>query len=102
MPSRNATEGVVTDQLYAQIQRRLVESGEWDRIMRVLALKLNEAGWIDDLHHHAKELAREMFPVQARQLTEEITPKAIADVPENVKEYVTNIIRQYLDTQLEK
>lgn len=28
-----------------------------DRIMRMLELKLNEAGWIDDLHHHAKGTA---------------------------------------------
>ena len=73
MPSKNDTEA-----LYAQVQRRLVESGEWDRwapfrcfccshsriltnaifdiesIQLILMNKLNESGWTDDLRHTSK------------------------------------------------
>ncbi len=59
--------------LYAQIQRRMIESGEWDRydleqfddlrpvrlniFSRISALfshQLNETGWTDDMHHRSK------------------------------------------------
>lgn len=65
-----------TDEFYAQIHRRMVESGEWDRyalvsprspfaaeyysvvlcprILRLLASKLSEHGWVDDMRHRAK------------------------------------------------
>ncbi|CAL1702443.1 unnamed protein product [Somion occarium] len=102
MPSRDTNGSVVSDEMYAQIQRRLLESGEWDRIYRMLELKLNESGWMDELHDHAKELARQMYPISVRKMTDSVSSKASSEVPENVKAEVTAKIRQYLDSQLEK
>ena len=61
-----------TDEFYAQIHRRMVESGEWDRcalvsprtlqvshncdprILCLLSSKLSEHGWVDEMRHRAK------------------------------------------------
>ncbi|KAG6372641.1 hypothetical protein JVT61DRAFT_7393 [Boletus reticuloceps] len=63
-----------TDDFYVEIHRRMVESGsEWDRyalvslrparvllrrsdprILRLLASKLSEHGWVDEVRHRAK------------------------------------------------
>ncbi|KAG6373578.1 hypothetical protein JVT61DRAFT_6226 [Boletus reticuloceps] len=58
---------------YVKVHRRMVESGEWDRyalvslrparvllrrsdprILRLLASKLSEHGWVDEVRHRAK------------------------------------------------
>ncbi|KAL4244553.1 Transcription and mRNA export factor SUS1 [Abortiporus biennis] len=93
---------IVPEALYAQIQRRMVESGEWDRIRSILASKLNEAGWVDNLHHKSKEMARDLSSISARRLSEELDPVAQTSVPQNVKDNAVALIRQFLETQIEK
>ncbi|KAI0791346.1 transcription factor e(y)2-domain-containing protein [Abortiporus biennis] len=93
---------IVPEALYAQIQRRMVESGEWDRIRSILAGKLNEAGWVDNLHHKSKEMARDLSSISARRLSEELDPVAQTSVPQNVKDNAVALIRQFLETQIEK
>ncbi|KAF9221033.1 hypothetical protein BS17DRAFT_785782 [Gyrodon lividus] len=91
-----------TEEFYAQIHRRMVESGEWDRILRLLSSKLSENGWSDELGHRAKECARAMDPLSFRTIMEEILPHAQASVPLAVKREMTNVIRQYVKDQFEK
>ncbi|KAH7923592.1 hypothetical protein BV22DRAFT_1068506 [Leucogyrophana mollusca] len=90
------------DALYVQVHKRLVESGEWDRIHHLLASKLSESGWTDDLRHRTKERARVMDPLTFQALLEEITPQAKATVPLAVKREVTNAIKGYVKEQFEK
>ncbi|KAF8840439.1 hypothetical protein BDN67DRAFT_903507 [Paxillus ammoniavirescens] len=91
-----------TEELYAQIHRRMVESGEWDRILRLLSSKLSEHGWSDELCHRAKERARTMDPLSFRTIIEEVSPHAQASIPLAVKREITNVIRQYVKDQFEK
>ncbi|KAG6373584.1 transcription factor e(y)2-domain-containing protein [Boletus reticuloceps] len=91
-----------TDEFYVEIHRRMVESGEWDRILRLLTSKLSEHGWVDEIRHRAKERARSMDALSFRLLLEEIMPPAQASIPPAVKREVTNILRQYVKDQFEK
>jgi len=87
------------DALHAQIQRRLVESGEWDRIMSVFSSKLNESGWSDDLRHRSKEHARAMEPLSFEGLFNEFSPHAQSTVPPAVKREILAQIREYVEKQ---
>jgi len=96
MPSRY--EGV-SEAIYAQIQRRLVESGEWDRIEAMLKSKLNESGWLDDLHHRSKEMLRDRAPISVENVVEVLGRQDDA-VSQKVRGATEDDIRRYLDTQL--
>ncbi|KAF7973817.1 hypothetical protein HWV62_14198 [Athelia sp. TMB] len=96
MPAKNDTEG-----LYAQIQRRMVESGDWDRIQLMLSNKLNENGWTDDLRHKSKEHARAMEPLSFAVLLQEFTPEAQDSIPPAVRKEFMGMIRQYIEKQIE-
>ncbi|KAG6809589.1 hypothetical protein H0H92_015656 [Tricholoma furcatifolium] len=87
------------DPFYSQLQQRLVDSGEWDRIRFSLASKLNEAGWSDDLRHRAKERAREMEPLSFQNLYDELFSHAQTSLPLAVKREVMAQIRQWVEKQ---
>lgn len=36
------------------IQNRLLQTGDWDRLKAILAIKLTENGWSDDIKHRCK------------------------------------------------
>ncbi|KAF8645365.1 hypothetical protein AX16_007868 [Volvariella volvacea WC 439] len=97
MPSSAALAEV--DALYPQIQRRLLESGDWNRLHGILAAKLNEIGWTDILKSGGKDRAQGVQMLSARALIQEL--KDSAQVPENVKDEVMVAIRQYLQKQFE-
>ncbi|KAF9474499.1 hypothetical protein BDN70DRAFT_884754 [Pholiota conissans] len=87
--------------LYIQIRRRLIETGEWEQIRAIMAAKLNESGWCDDVHHKSKEMARNMDPLSFNKLLADISPKAQTSVPLAVKREVSSVIRQHLEKQFE-
>ncbi|KDQ52555.1 hypothetical protein JAAARDRAFT_61862 [Jaapia argillacea MUCL 33604] len=89
------------DAYFAQIQRRMMETGEWDRFLTLLTVKLNEAGWLDDLRHHAKESARVMEPLSFHTLLDELRPHAQASIPAAVRQEILGIMRQYVGKQFE-
>ncbi|ESK86341.1 enhancer of yellow 2 transcription factor-like protein [Moniliophthora roreri MCA 2997] len=89
------------DQLHRQIQRRLVESGEWDRIKSSFKAKLNETGWTDDFQDISKETARDMDPISFRDLLNELSPRAHTTIPLPVRREVMAIIQKYLEKQFE-
>ncbi|RXW20058.1 hypothetical protein EST38_g5804 [Candolleomyces aberdarensis] len=86
--------------LYAQLRRRLIETGEWDQIRGVLAARLNESGWIDDIKNRSKERAREMDSPSFQALYDEIRPHAHNSIPLAVKKEMNTVIRQHLDKNL--
>ncbi|KAG6816899.1 hypothetical protein H0H87_001852 [Tephrocybe sp. NHM501043] len=87
------------DTFYSQLQQRLVDSGEWERIRFVLASKLNEAGWSDDLRHLSKERAREMEPLSFQGLHDEFCSHAQTSLPLAVKREIMIQIRQWVEKQ---
>ncbi|KAG5724678.1 hypothetical protein E4T56_gene3733 [Termitomyces sp. T112] len=93
------TSPLEVDAFYTQLQQRIVDSGEWDRIRFVLASKLNEAGWSDDLRHRSKERAREMKPLSFQTLYDEVFPVAHTSLPLAVKREILAQIRHWVDKQ---
>ncbi|KAI0065185.1 hypothetical protein BV25DRAFT_1898289 [Artomyces pyxidatus] len=99
-----ATTQPEIDVLFGQLQRRLVESGEWDRICLLLQYKLNDQGWLDTLRGQSRENARTMDILSIRALLTSISDVQVtpAPVPDAVRTEVTNIIRQALEKQLDR
>jgi len=89
------------DALYAQVRRRLVETGEWEQIRAAMSAKLNESGWTDDVHHKSKEMARNMEPLSFSTLHAEFAPRAETSVPLAVKREISSLVRQHLEKQFE-
>jgi len=89
------------DALQAQLTQRLLESGDWDRIKFVLASKLNESGWTDDIRNRSKERARTMEPLSFATLLEEMTTHGQNSMPLAVRKEVVALLRGCLDKQFE-
>ncbi|KAF8582390.1 hypothetical protein K439DRAFT_1413322 [Ramaria rubella] len=87
--------------LYREVHRRLVQTGEWDRILALLALKLNESGWVDELRHRGKEAARNLDPLKFHALLEQVESHAQATTPLAIKQEIMKLITQFLETQFE-
>ncbi|EPQ53193.1 hypothetical protein GLOTRDRAFT_117244 [Gloeophyllum trabeum ATCC 11539] len=99
-----ARAGGSTDELYAALHQRLVQSGDWDRIQGLLRTKLNESGWSDTVRAKAQDTARGMDPLSGRKLLElmkEDPQTRMTSVPEGVKKEVLAAIRQVIDKQFE-
>ncbi|PPQ90495.1 hypothetical protein CVT25_014778 [Psilocybe cyanescens] len=87
--------------LYAQVRRRLIESGEWDQLRAVMHAKLNETGWCDDVHHRSKEAAKNIEPLSFRSLHAKVAPQAETSIPLAVKRELSSLIRQHIEKQFE-
>ncbi|KIK38185.1 hypothetical protein CY34DRAFT_809624 [Suillus luteus UH-Slu-Lm8-n1] len=88
--------------LYVEVHRRMIESGEWDRILHQLSSKLSESGWTDDLLHRAKENSRSMDPLSLQTILQELLSHAQTSVPLSVKREITTLIKQFVKEQFEK
>ncbi|KAI0693563.1 transcription factor e(y)2-domain-containing protein [Cytidiella melzeri] len=88
-----------------EVQRRMIESGEWDRLSATLSQRLAESGWVDDVHHRTKETARSagsQHEAKARQLMADVRDHAEGSVPPTVRQEIKALIRQYLESQIDK
>lgn len=90
----NSSE-VVT--LQDSLIKRLIQSGEWDRISALLKEKLSESGWTDETYHQTREHARQQPRLHFRSLMEEVVPKVEANVPSSVKEEVLAMIKTFVE-----
>lgn len=87
--------------LYREVHRRLVQTGEWNRILGLLAHKLNETGWTDDMRHHGKEAARDLESPKFCTIFEQVEPQAQSSIPLAVKQEVMVLITQFLEKEFE-
>ncbi|KAN0128983.1 hypothetical protein V8E53_013133 [Lactarius tabidus] len=99
MPSPTISE---LDTLFHHLQRRMVESGEWERILLQLRYQLSDAGWLDSTHAQTLErgYGTGTDHPSFRELLDD-TRTHNQDVPETVKLQVTKLIRLYIDKQFE-
>ncbi|KAG9007768.1 SAGA histone acetylase and TREX-2 complexes component [Tulasnella sp. 427] len=84
-------------ELQDNIVKRLIKTGEWDRISAVLKDRLSESGWTDETYNNAKESARQQQPLHFKTLMTEMVPNAEAAVPPEVKEEVLALIRKFIE-----
>ncbi|KAI5122397.1 hypothetical protein M0805_002948 [Coniferiporia weirii] len=90
---------MAADSTYAQVHRRMVESGEWDSIFTALVARLNELGWIDELRHSAKEHARDA--TQFKDLLAALEDQGQSSVPLAAKQEITKMIKSFVEKQFE-
>ncbi|WVN88799.1 transcription and mRNA export factor SUS1 [Cryptococcus depauperatus CBS 7841] len=84
------------------IRQRLLETGDWDRIRKLLQAHLEESGWVDDLKDLAKEKARSQETPNLQALVSEICKTAAGMVNENVKNDVMLEIEGVLDREVDQ
>jgi len=88
-------------QVRAQINQKLVESGERERLKELLRTQLVECGWRDQLKQHCKEVVKQkgLEHITVDDLVAEITPKGRELVPDQVKKELLQRIRAFLAQQ---
>ncbi|KAL5522079.1 SUS1 [Sanghuangporus sanghuang] len=89
---------MAADSTYAQIHRRIVESGEWDRIYAALVARLSELGWIDTLRSSAKDHAHHM---RFRDLLAELEDQCNSSIPLSVRQEIMQMIRIFVEKQFD-
>ncbi|KAH9026247.1 hypothetical protein EDB84DRAFT_1563802 [Lactarius hengduanensis] len=97
MPSTTISE---LDTLFHHLQRRMVESGEWERILLQLRHQLSDAGWLDSTRAKTLEHGHGMEQSSFRELLDG-TRMRTQDVPEAVKLQIVTLIRSFVDKQFE-
>ena len=90
-------------QIRSQINEKLSESGEREKLKELLRARLVESGWRDQLKTKCKETItnKGLEKITVQQLVEEITPYARSTVPENIKAELLSHLREFIQQQLE-
>ncbi|WWC87247.1 transcription and mRNA export factor SUS1 [Kwoniella dendrophila CBS 6074] len=84
------------------IRQRLMETGDWDRIQKLLRVQLEENGWVDDLKDLAKEKARTQETPNLENLIKEISETARGMINPNTKRDVVQEIEAVLDREVDQ
>jgi len=82
----------------ATIMRRLVETGEKDRLKDVLRAKLIECGWRDEMKELCKDTiqSRGVEKVTVDELVADILPRGRAAVPSDIKSDILRDVRNFV------
>ncbi|KAH8827257.1 hypothetical protein DL96DRAFT_1710394 [Flagelloscypha sp. PMI_526] len=97
MPSKPATPA---DALRPDIVKRMVQDGEWDRIMVHLKLQLNEHSWPDEMRGKAQESKNSQNPGKFQAFYDGVRKEAPGSIPAAVRKDIMNLIRKYVEEQL--
>ncbi|WWC67610.1 transcription and mRNA export factor SUS1 [Kwoniella pini CBS 10737] len=84
------------------IRQRLMETGDWDRIQKLLREQLEENGWVDDLKDLAKEKARAQETPNLGNLIKEISETARGMINESTRRDVAQEIEAVLDREVDQ
>ena len=85
-------------QVRQKINQRLTETGEKERLQDMLRARLIESGWREELKEYARQIVKEkgIDNVTVDELVAELTPRARARVPDEVKKELLHSIREFL------
>jgi len=86
------------EELRTIASKKLVESGERDRLMKLLKQRLSESGWRDELILDCKRIVRDrgVDNITVDQLVAQVQPGARKNVPDAVKQELFHQIRDFL------
>lgn len=88
------------EELSARLMRKMMETGERDRLKEFLRDKLIQSGWRDNLKEHCKVVIKKrgLEKVTVEQLVEEITPHGRSQIPDDVRAELLTRIRSFLQS----
>ena len=85
-------------QVRTAIEEKLVESGEKEKLIRLLRKRLIESGWRDQLKKQCQEIIKNKGTekITIEDLVKEVMPRGKATVPEKVKEEIMEKLQKFL------
>mmetsp|Transcript_26494 Transcript_26494/g.26740 ORF Transcript_26494/g.26740 Transcript_26494/m.26740 type:complete len:102 (+) Transcript_26494:95-400(+) len=88
------------DEVRQAIMKKLIDTGEKDRLKDTLRERLLACGWREEMKEFCKEVIRRkgLEKVTVEELVAEITPKGRATIPEEIKGELLQKIRKFLQT----
>eukprot|EP01137_Pigoraptor_chileana_P021712 Opistho-2@85752 len=86
------------NQARISLNQKLAESGERERLKELLHQRLTESGWRDELKAYCKEVVKSkgLERVTVEDLIAEVTPRARATVPDEIKAELLARIKEYV------
>ncbi|CEQ38889.1 SPOSA6832_00363 [Sporobolomyces salmonicolor] len=87
--------------LHDALRTRLIQSGEYSRVMEVLRHRLDAAAWADQVRDVAREKARVQDPPNLHQLIEELEPTALGMIPPEVRAEVEKMVQSFVSQAVE-
>ncbi|ORY85312.1 transcription factor e(y)2-domain-containing protein [Leucosporidium creatinivorum] len=87
--------------IQAALRSRLIESGEYEKLLGVLKTRLDEAGWEDGVRGVAREKARVQEPPNLQGLVNEIEPSALDSVPASVRSEIEGMLQKFVEKNVE-
>lgn len=96
----NDTESI--DSLKNLAHRRLVETGERDKLIQTLKTRLTDCGWQDQLKEFCWKVVKDrgIDNVTIDDIVNEVSPRAKEKVPDPVRKELVELIRNFLNREL--
>ncbi|TNY20601.1 transcription factor e(y)2-domain-containing protein [Rhodotorula diobovata] len=100
-PAPTAAPQLPSQDLHDLLRARLVQSGEYSRIMDALRAKLDAARWEDSVRDAAREKARAQDPPSLQALVAELEPQALGMIPAEARAEVEAMVRAFVEKSVE-
>ncbi|BGP12602.1 hypothetical protein JCM10213_008739 [Rhodosporidiobolus nylandii] len=100
-PAQQAPPQLAQQDLHDALRSRLIQSGEYSRVLDALKEKLDKVGWEDRVRDAAREKARAQDPPSLQGLIGELEPEALEMIPPEVKAEVEAMVRAFVEKSVE-
>ncbi|KAG5363234.1 Transcription and mRNA export factor SUS1 [Yarrowia sp. B02] len=90
----------MTDQVRADVQEKLVQSGEYEKLSQHIQARLRDSGWYDKVSALAQEEASKQDKVELGALLAKVQPQACDLVDDDIKVETLKMIASFLDGAL--
>ncbi|PWN90167.1 hypothetical protein FA10DRAFT_301443 [Acaromyces ingoldii] len=89
------------DELHNALHQRLVQTGEWHRILSALRQGLDESGWTATLRDRAMDQAAAQDKLSLPDLIAELSPYAQRTIPANVRDQIASMLHDFVSRNVE-
>ncbi|BGP52834.1 hypothetical protein JCM8202_003915 [Rhodotorula sphaerocarpa] len=97
----SAEAQVAQAEIQVALRTRMIQSGEYSRIMDALRAQLDEAAWEDRVRDLAREKARAQEPPNLQALVNDLEPTALDMIPADARAKVEAMVRAFVDQVVE-
>ncbi|GAA6031864.1 hypothetical protein JCM8097_003308 [Rhodosporidiobolus ruineniae] len=87
--------------LHDALRTRLIQSGEYSRVLETFRAKIEQTGWEDQLRDLAREKARAQDPPNLQALVNELEPAARDLLPADIRAEVDAMVRAFVEKSVE-